>query len=224
MNRVEFMKKLEQLLSDISENERKEALQYYEDYFEDAGKENEEVVIKELGSPERIARIIKQDIKGNRQEGEFTERGYEESKEAAYEMSNPNQTEKPKKKKMDKNQILLIVILCILAAPFIVTIGGGVFGVVVGAVAAVFGIAIGISAVSVSLVIAGIAMVIAGIVNMFVTPAVGCLLCGVGLLIFAGGVLLTNLMLFLWGVCLPKLITGIVKMIRRMFQRGEAAA
>ena len=41
MNRKQFMEQLERLLSDISEAERQEALEYYEGYFDDAGSENE---------------------------------------------------------------------------------------------------------------------------------------------------------------------------------------
>lgn len=41
MNRLEFMQQLEALLSDISQGEREEALQYYNDYLNDAGVENE---------------------------------------------------------------------------------------------------------------------------------------------------------------------------------------
>ena len=41
MNRTEFMNRLERLLWDIPESERREALQYYNDYFDDAGPENE---------------------------------------------------------------------------------------------------------------------------------------------------------------------------------------
>lgn len=77
MNRAEFMSALEKLLVSISEDERAEALQYYEDYFEDAGPENEEQVIKELGSPEKVAAIIWADIRGGSEKnGEFTENGY----------------------------------------------------------------------------------------------------------------------------------------------------
>ena len=39
MSRWEFMRQLEKLLSDISPNEREEALQYYNDYFNDSGME-----------------------------------------------------------------------------------------------------------------------------------------------------------------------------------------
>ena len=46
MNRKQFMEELSQLLIGISEEERVEALQYYEDYFDDAGAENEQQVIE----------------------------------------------------------------------------------------------------------------------------------------------------------------------------------
>ena len=50
MNRAQFMEQLEKLLSDISEEERQEALDYYESYFDDAGEDQEANVIRELGS------------------------------------------------------------------------------------------------------------------------------------------------------------------------------
>ena len=40
MDRAQFMKQLERLLSDISEAERQEALAYYNSYFDEAGPEN----------------------------------------------------------------------------------------------------------------------------------------------------------------------------------------
>ena len=51
MNRKEFMERLAKLLWNISESEREEALQYYNDYFDDAGIENESRVLEELGRP-----------------------------------------------------------------------------------------------------------------------------------------------------------------------------
>ena len=57
MNRREYMERLEQLLLVLPEEEREEALQYYHDYFDDAGVEKEETVIRELGAPEEVAAI-----------------------------------------------------------------------------------------------------------------------------------------------------------------------
>lgn len=64
MNRDGFMSQLESYLADISAAERDEALQYYSDYFEDAGPENEQSVIQSLGSPREIAENIKAELRG----------------------------------------------------------------------------------------------------------------------------------------------------------------
>ena len=46
MSRTEYMRELDALLQGISKEEREEAMQYYNDYFDDAGSENEEKVIE----------------------------------------------------------------------------------------------------------------------------------------------------------------------------------
>lgn len=73
MTRTEFMKQLQDLLSDISKNEREEALQYYNDYFDDAGPEEEARILTELGSPEQVARKIKAGLSDDA--SEFSEQG-----------------------------------------------------------------------------------------------------------------------------------------------------
>ena len=62
MNRADFMKQLESLLTGIAPTEREEAIQYYSDYFDDAGAENEQEVIEALGNPARVAENIKRDL------------------------------------------------------------------------------------------------------------------------------------------------------------------
>lgn len=77
MRKEEFIKELEYLLQDISDEEKNDAIAYYRDYLEEAGEENEDKVIKDFGSPERIAAIIRSDLSGNLADGgEFTEKGY----------------------------------------------------------------------------------------------------------------------------------------------------
>lgn len=83
MTKLEFMKKLESLLSDIPLEEREEALQYYNGYFEDAGEEHEQEIIEELVSPEKVAAIIKAALNSNgvdnEDDGYYTEKGYQDS-------------------------------------------------------------------------------------------------------------------------------------------------
>lgn len=76
MNRAEFMRRLAELLSDVTPAEREEAIQYYNDYFDDAGAENESGVIASLGTPEELARSIKAGLNDNGNVGEFTESGF----------------------------------------------------------------------------------------------------------------------------------------------------
>ena len=67
MNREEYLKRLSFLLKDLPEEEIEDAIAYYEDYFEEAGEEKEEQVIKKLGSPEKIAKMIRDSVQEIRQ-------------------------------------------------------------------------------------------------------------------------------------------------------------
>lgn len=81
MNRKQFMEELGRLLAGISEEERVEALQYYEDYFDDAGVQNEQQVIEELGSPQKVASTICLNLEpGSEENGEFTESGFQDER------------------------------------------------------------------------------------------------------------------------------------------------
>ncbi len=62
MNKDEFLRQLEMLLSDVSAEERADAMAYYRSYFEDAGEGNESSIIEELESPQKVAESIKRDL------------------------------------------------------------------------------------------------------------------------------------------------------------------
>ena len=76
MDRAEFMSRLTASLSDVLPMEREEAIQYYNDYFDDAGEENEQGVLAALGSPEELAKSIKAGLLDGGSTGEFTESGF----------------------------------------------------------------------------------------------------------------------------------------------------
>lgn len=82
MNRVEFMGQLERLLCNLPDEERQDALDYYNDYFDEAGSEHEPEVLRELGSPGRVAAMIRAGYQNGSeasQHGEYTENGYRET-------------------------------------------------------------------------------------------------------------------------------------------------
>ena len=56
MTREEYLKQLKNNLPSLTNDEIQEALQYYSDYFEEAG--DDEKVMNELGTPEELAKVI----------------------------------------------------------------------------------------------------------------------------------------------------------------------
>ena len=59
MTRDEFLAAMERELTRLKVSDRVEAMEYYIEYFEEAGPGNEQKVIAELGSPEKIAAQIR---------------------------------------------------------------------------------------------------------------------------------------------------------------------
>ena len=58
MTRLEFMEELRSRLQTLPFTEQQDALRYYEEYFDDAGPDNEQKVVEELGTPEEVAKNI----------------------------------------------------------------------------------------------------------------------------------------------------------------------
>ena len=59
MNRQDFMNQLAAELSKLPKEEVQAAMEYYSEYFDEAGPEREQQAIKDLGSPSKIATQIK---------------------------------------------------------------------------------------------------------------------------------------------------------------------
>ena len=137
MNRAQFMEQLEKLLFDISEEERQEALDYYESYFDDAGEDQEANVIRELGSPGKVAAIIKADLRESSQNyGEYTENGFQDDR-VKEDMQMPEQRGSRAERgyhaerKGSNAGVILVLILLVFISPLIKGAVGGVLGFIV---------------------------------------------------------------------------------------------
>lgn len=225
MNRAEFMEKLKNLLADIPEGEREEALNYYEDYFDDAGVENEQQVIASLGSPEKVAAIIKEGLQDeDGMQGEFSETGFSgygdvSKSEVVQHKTSGKQTFCDKLKGLGTSGWIIILILAIFALPILgpVLIGivSAIFGVLVAMVAVFFAVAI----VGIALIVAGASVFATAIGTLFVTPAVGILLFGISLLLLGIGILLTVLGIWIVKKVVPPVIRWIVRVFRKPFEK-----
>lgn len=213
MSREEFMKELENLLSDVSEEEKKEALEYYRGYFEDAGEENEERILRELESPEKVAQTIKADLETGKERQEETQEETQQNTSATAGEGN------------DKTwKILLVVVIAVLTSPIWVGVAGGLLGGALGLAGGLLGIVIAAIAVAGSLYIAGAVISGVGIAQLAVgNVAAGMGLLGGGLVVLALAVLATIGCVWLYGGFLPWLIRTLVSLCKRVFSgKGKA--
>ena len=206
MNRQEFMNRLEYLLRGIPEAERADAIAYYNDYFDEAGAENEQQVILELGSPEQVAQTILADV----QQG-----AYQSTQNASVT------AEKKEKKKMNTSTKVLIILLIIVTFPLWIGVVAGLFGGLVGVVAGLFGTVVGIGGAAIGILVAGVACFIVGLIQMASAPAIALVCMGIGAILIAVGFLLALLCTLLVGVWIPKLVKAIIAWIKRITHREE---
>ena len=195
MNRVEFIQQLEQLLRDIPENDRLDAISYYKDYFDEAGVENEQNVIRELGSPAKVAATIKADL---------------------------NIAEEDTKIQTKRNiPWPLIIILLVLSSPIWLGTVGGILGGVLGVVAGLLATIVALFACCIAFIVAGAACIIVGIMRVGTGLIEGLVIIGVGSILLALGVIL--LVLFIWcvGKWLPTFCKWCTDGIQKLWKRWK---
>lgn len=246
MNRIEFMTELAALLQDVPAEERRDAMKYYNDYFDDAGEENEQQVIAELGDPAKIAATIKADLGSfSKDQGEYTEKGYKDSRFENKEMpagrdyqddhqddhqyggyqgyAYESSSEQTPPRTNNVLKICLIVLLMIVGAPVIIPVVLAVAAVVFAGGFALLILFISLVIASVAVAFAGVCVFIAGLVSLIPEIAVGLALIGTGLILTAAGVVATVASVRLCLIVLPGICRGFVWLCRWPFQRRAVA-
>lgn len=222
MTRAEFMRELERLLADIPESERTEALQYYNDYFDDAGAENELRVLVELGSPYDVAKSIREGLNS----GENPEEGAACHTEAQTENTPyTTQTTYESKAKEDKKRIpgwawIFIGIGMVFAAPLIFAIAITIISLIFAVFCVLISLVLGFGGTAIGLLLAGIVLFIAGLMDILI-PGVGIILMGAGLVFFAIGTLMVMLVVLLVGVVIPACAKLVSKACKKIFGKRE---
>lgn len=246
MSKQEFMRELEALLAELPKEEREEAVRYYDAYFEDAGAENEQTVIEELGSAKKVAEQLLRDFAAEKNAGVYTEKGYQEEEEkkempVKYEAKSTAQENgsaleyRQREATTDGSGVHIrrkgmsagTLILCLIAAmftfpvwfPLLLATAGVVFAFLTVLATFVFGIGIG----GLVCVFAGVITLFVGFVKLAAVPIVGLAFLAAALLVFGIGCLLLVLAgavfkFLLW------LAGGCLRLCSRLFHgRREAA-
>ncbi len=229
MSKKEFMEELQVLLGELPAEEREEAVRYYESYFEEAGTDQEQIVLEELGSAERIASQILRDYRAEKNAGMYTEQGYREQgtekqtpvrysveeakgEQSASEDSGIYVTNKG----LSGGSLVVAILIAIITFPIWISILATAFGLLMGLFGASIGIVVGFGAGGVGCMIGGVAAFAVGIVKALTIPVVGAALIAVSLLLFGVGCLMIAaaggvVRLVIW------IVNGIIKLFSRLF-------
>lgn len=214
MTRKVFMEILEKMLSDVSFNDRYDALSYYKEYFDDAGITEDMVVPESVGTPEQIAMRLKKSINsgenitseninvggtynrdntsGSYNTNQNTGNSYNNSQNAGqYSYNNSQNTAQYEynnagqyNKKNDERAIKIIVAIIIAAVTFPIW-----SGIILGILGTIIGIVCGLGGTIIGLGVAGISLIIVAIVSGY-GFATSVLLMGIGLILFGVAILL----------------------------------
>lgn len=226
MNREEFLKQLEMLLSGISEEERSDAMTFYRSYFEDAGEGNEGAIIAELESPQKVADSIKKNLGIDGNGGYYNNFA---NRDAEY-YKNLNATvqnlEGNKKKDGNTVNVVLVVLVAVLGSPIWLTLLACAAALLIAVGSVLFALAVCVVALMAALLVAGVILVGVAFGLMFSgSPAVGIALLGGGLIVLALGLLMILAVIWTFGVFLPWAFKGIWQLCRKPFdKRKERAA
>ena len=185
MTKTEYLAKLTKYLRKLPQKDYEEALEYFMEYFEEAGPENEAQVIAELGTP----------------------------KEAAHEVISRLLDEKiieEKSSLRNKTTILWIAILAVLASPVALPILLFFLAMIVTLLMIIFAVIVTALALTFALLISGVYTFFTSFSLLSVSLASTLFGGGLGLLMFGGALLL---LLISFEICklIVKLITLLIK-------------
>ncbi len=242
MTKYEFLGDLSRLLSDLSEEERSEALQYYEDYFADAGREQEQAIIQELESPEKVAAKIRGTAAEDVQYGESSQmrdaaypapKGSLQDEENYQEDSQNGGNTKAfwqydGKAKTDgaghtsasgdtSNKALkwvLVITLLIIAIPVVLPVAATLFGLLIALIAVIFALFCALFGCGIGMGIGGVVSIFVGILHcMTANFAKGAVGIGAGLVLLPVGIILC----YLGALLLLKIAPGAWKLCQNLW-------
>lgn len=229
MTREEFLRRLNELLSDVTDEERAEAIRFYEEYLDDAGPEQEAQVLAELGSPEKVAAIIRANVPGSRVQPE-PQAAQTQSDPAApgagaaaaiplppYARPGAVPPAPPRKGMSDRT--ILLIILAVVLFPLWIGLAGTVFGILMGLVGAALGLFFG----GVGTVVGIVAVLAANTPAAFAAGwPTGLFMVGLCLLALALGIALIAVAVWLVAWLLPACWRLIMRAWRALTGKKEA--
>ena len=197
MTRKEYMEQLRKYLKRLPKEDYENAIEYFSEYFDEAGAENEQQVMKELGEPKEAA-------------GELLLNLLQETT-----------THSPAKTKRSPGKIILLAFLVLCASPVSLALLIGALGVLFAVVVVIAAVIFSLGVTCAATVAGGIMLAGFGATLIFKSVAAACMMVGGGFLMAGSGILIGVLTVYICKWCatgIGRLVNGFV---RKKVQRNE---
>ncbi|GAA0076603.1 DUF1700 domain-containing protein [Clostridium sp. CTA-5] len=195
MNKEIFIQELRKKLKRLPQEEIENAIGYYIEYFEDAGIDNEQDVLKELDDPSVIASQLLSEyaFKGN----EIT-------------------INKPKRSIYS----IWFIILAILAAPVALPLAFAVIMILISMVIVAGSITFAFAVSTIAIIFTGFVTIFAGFAVITQGFSTAIMFIGIGLALIGVGLLISVLI----SILAPKIFKGIAKLARKLLNRVKKSS
>lgn len=206
MNKSEYLNELRKYLKRVPQQDLEDALEYYEEYFEEAGVENEQKIIDELGTPKELAKkIIIECVDKN-----FSD-DYEPQEISTEVVTSDDKKEDKNEKKSLSPWLILAAVFALPLSPIILVFLIVVLVLVLAIVIVLIALFISFGAMA----IAGLFSAIIGVIVMFTNPTGGLMMFGVSLAIAAIGSILFCLVFTLFDLLIKGLSKAGSKLVHK---------
>ena len=224
MTRKEYMEQLKKYLKRLPKEDYDNAIEYFSEYFDEAGPENEQQVMEELGQPKEAARelllnLLQESVEEKTAALPAAGSYYGESSHAHSRTDSGNLSttgySTSAGKKRSPGKIILLAFLVICASPVSIALlfaGLAVLAAVVIVIAAViFSMAVtGVSAIAGGIVLTGFGMTL-----IARSLAAACMMVGSGFLMAGAGILVGVLTIYICKWC----AMGIGRLVNRLARK-----
>lgn len=163
MNKNQFLSKLAVELSKLPQEEIEAAMEFYTEYLDDVGIENEKEAIEGLGGPHKIAAQIKSDY-------------------AVRQMDSIKEDDTNVKFAKKGISTMWLVLAGVFAAPFAIPVAIFIVAMIVSAIMMVAAIVFAAIAATLCGLILSIIFLVIGLMNIPAIPAISLILIGIGII------------------------------------------
>lgn len=207
MTRQEYMEELKKYLKRLPQEDFDNAIEYFSEYFEEAGPEKEQQVMRELGEPKEAARELFLNLL---QESVEHDEDIVEEKAPVL-----------KGKSRSPGKIILLAFLVLCASPVSLALLAFVFAVLCAVILTVAAVIFSIAITGIAAMAGGIVTIGVGVSLILKSAAAACMMVGGGFLMTGLGILAGLLTVYICKWCANGIGRLVNRLVRKKVHKNE---